>query len=80
MKVLVIKISKFSLNNGKDAQNVKYSYKKLKDAITWSADAKINFVSCVLLTGSRVIINASKVYRIDYSLAKLNKCQKVNHF
>lgn len=74
-----MRISKYSLNNGKDAQNAKYLYRKLKDVIIWYADVNTNFVSYAWLTGNRAIINAYKAYKTGYSLAKLSKCQKELH-
>ena len=43
MKVLVIKISKITLENGKDVLNARHLLKKLKDVIIWPAVALINF-------------------------------------
>lgn len=57
IKVLVIKISKNNLNNGKDVQNVKYLSKKMRGVIIWHVAALINSASFALLTGKPVIIN-----------------------
>ncbi len=47
MKVLVMKISKITLENGKDALNARHLLKKRKDVIIWPAVALINFASYV---------------------------------
>ena len=44
----------------KDAQIVKYLYKKTKDVIIWLVDAVINFVMFVVQNG-QIIINAIKL-------------------
>lgn len=70
MKDHAIRISSFSSNSGKDVRNVKYLYKKLRDATIWPAIVLTNFVLFVLKIGLLIIINALMGLNIVFSLEK----------
>ena len=80
MKVLATRILNYNLNNGKDAQHVKYLYKNHKDVIIWFVDVNISFVLFAYLIGITAITNAYKAWIIGYFLTKLNKCLRGLHF